>query len=289
MTTLLTEIVSEVLKYNPNIASDIVIDGMIKTIEQEILPNVLRRIEILRFPSPGEIRYQELKQKRIKKKFRGGYSIKNLLALWQQFEYVRYQLNGQKGDSSFFLSEETEIGSDKVDSYPIVLNGSSSAMEKFALEKDGIPVVEDLVRGKFEEPSKFESVYPYPTRERLKEEIRPKFVFSDDIIYKVASDPLFRDVLAAIETKLRVLASSYTTKIDFDISLRQDIEISEWTKIILTIDAPEMDFDRKMILWDIVDSRVRQTIEEKMQYVSETERKDIEVLNRNLFTKIELA
>ena len=129
---------------------------------------------------------------------------------------------------------------------------------------------------------------PYPVISDIKANGKIEFNISKEISKNIVSNPLWRRIISEIELNLRKLAASYSSQIIFDMNVRKDVELPSWQKTILSINVPEMDFKRKMILWEIIDSKVRKTIEKRSEQLNEAERKRVELINRNLFTKMVL-
>lgn len=279
MSSLFTEIVSELRRNNPDASPEELSESLIEVMEREILPNAIKNMRLPSPPSSLQVRLEELRLRRVKKKFRKPSSLKKRERLIREFEYVKYQFNGGRADSPFFAPEISLTDLDNPKRLLFELSNNPSVQEVF-LKKDGISI---------ESIPKERTVIPYTKLVKEKEKVKfPKFVITQEIQNKIVSDSLFRDIFRAIEITVKGFVTTYPSKIDLTASLHTDLEIPEWKKVVLGINAPGVDFDQKMTLWDIIDAKIREAIAEIMQHAGPSERRSIEDINRNLFTRMEL-
>ncbi|MBS7631643.1 hypothetical protein KEJ47_08795 [Candidatus Bathyarchaeota archaeon] len=282
MASPLNEIVSELSRLNPDASPDEICSSVIDQIEA-VLPEVLRKIKLPSLPSPAQIRQEELKLRRVRKKwraFREGPSLERKQMFIQQLEYVKYQLNGHEADTSFV---EPAVTYGDLDTIPRLIPrpiSRSSTIER-RLAPGGGPA---LILGRVKGPLRMHTSL---IEERI-EELFPKMSLDAEVQNKIFTDFLFADVLKAVEVRIRSFVHSYSLKMSFNILSRRDIEVPEWRKIILGVDAPDLDFDQKMAIWDKIDAEVRQAIHEVEQRVSGSDKDRVKAINRNLFIRMEL-
>jgi len=282
MASPLNEIVSELSRLNPDASSDEICSSVIGQIET-VLTEVLKTIKLPSLPSPAQIRVEEWKLGRRGKRskaLRGESSLKRKTTLIQQFEYVKQQLNGHEVDTS--LVEPTITYGD-LDTVPrLILHPTSGSAE---MERDGTssgwPA---LLPGGFKEPLRMHTALLQEQRE----ELLPRIPLDAEIHNRISTDFLFADVLKAIEVKIRSFVHSHPLKMSFTVSSLRDIEVPEWRKIILGVNAPDMDFDQKMVIWEKVDAEVRQALHEVEQRVNGSDKDKIQAINRNLFIRMKL-
>lgn len=284
MSNVLTKLIYDTKKQNPDVSLETIRNGIINSIEKEIIPSALRQVNVPKFPTPAELASYKFREKRKKQKFKT-HSFRKTLTLWQQVEYVKHQLNGEKKESSS-LYELNDLDSSTIQ--PVDYYNPSNSVQSIIEEKDGFTVSEEHYGGKLKKPSPLESMIPYPVISRPQANGRINFKISKEITKKITTNQLWRRLISGIELNLRRLASSYTSPMSFNINVRKDIELSNWEKTILSIDVPEMDFERKMILWEIIDKNIRKTIQNRTDNLKKSDKKKAEQINRNIFTKMVL-
>lgn len=285
MPTLLSEIVHELSSNNPKASPEEMSHALIKILEYDVLPNAIRNMDLPSPPSPAQIWQERMRLQRAKKKFRKPSFLKQKGMIIQQFETVKYQLNG---DKEGYTSVPSFSVSDFTDPSTTVSRWTDkSYVKEVLLEKDGISLRSELTPSRHKKPSRFELTKPSPML--IEDETKRIFQFdiSETIQEKILFDPLFREIVGAIETRLMNFAIEHQYKMDSYIFIRTDIEIPSWEKIILNIDMPERNFDQKMILWDKIDEKIRQVLLE-LKHEDTSFEHEIEAINLRLFTKMKL-
>ena len=267
-----SEIITEASYHNPEASPNELLEGIVNLMENEILPKVLKGLSLPTFPSAMEL-LMESRGRRLKKRFRTRTTLDQTRVLIQQFEHIKRQLFGYRDNSSV----EPIIDFTDFDDFikPFGLN-RSSIEEK--LEYNGEPIrVPTMERA--DKP--YPSILPFPIVEH-------QIVLSEEIQDKIVSDPLFEKIFKDTETEIRELAFSYPFE-NLDVSIRSDYEIPDWKRTILTLTVPPMSFEEKMKLWQRYDLRIRKRIAETAKHMDESNRKRVEILNKNLFIHIDLT
>ncbi len=275
-TSLFTEIVSGLHKNAPDASPEDLTNILIKVIEKDILPAAIKNMKLPRPPSPLEIKREQLYLKRMPKRFRNlSTTLKEKLI--REFDYIKHQLNGRETDNPSFVPDFFVTDFDTL-RIPVDLTFKSS-IQVTSPKKDGLSresILEEL------------TVSPYIKSVKEKDKEFPKFIITEEIQNKIASDLLLREIFRIIEIKIKDFVTTFPSRIDLTVALHKDLELPEWEKTVITISAINFDFDRKMILWEILDSKVRSSLKEMMDHASPSERPKIEDFNRNLFTHMEL-
>lgn len=289
MSSLLEEIVAEVKLNNPQASAEEVSEAMVRFIEQDILPAALRKMRTPEPISPLQRWREKEMLKRVKKKRREAARIRmeESRQLLLEFEYVKHKLVRIHMDTSSLAPDL--FHRDIADSLRrrTISVGTIPTTENLFLKKDGIPSIEpEPVRNKREELSKLMPYTPVPRKE-VKE---PQIFLIDEIVQeKITSDPIFAENLGVIERVARTYATVSPFKMDFFVYFRTDVEIPDWEKTILSVQVSELDFDKKMKLWDEFDAVIRKEIQQRIKIASRLEKERLEEMNRTLFTRIELA
>jgi hypothetical protein len=286
MSSLIEDIVNEITLYTPEATSDQIANYLIQLMENEILPEALRRVSLPRVPTPLEELRIKHWLRRVRKRRRRIEEQK--LAMWrvvEQFESVRHAINGFPVDISDFRRRELDLR-DGTDIFEERRLFQGTVSRRGLLRGDGFPIIESRdVKKRIEELGK---VLPYnPYREM--EERKPGFYFDRMVQDEILADTLFSRNVSFIESAAKLFALSKTLQADFLLSFRRDSEIPEWKKYILTINVPGIDFDAKMNLWDEFDAFIRERIRERLLHAPKQEAKKLKKLNNTLFTRVELG
>lgn len=120
---------------------------------------------------------------------------------------------------------------------------------------------------------------------KVEETTIPIIVFDREVEDKVLSDPVYRYVIKAMETRIKSHRDWRT--FEFHFSWERDVELPEWQKTIITVKLGDTGFDEKMDLWDMIDAEIRQAIEEAKNR-SPNFKNQVEMINKTLFTSVEL-
>ena len=286
MTSLIKEVVDEIILYAPEATSDEIGSYLIQLMEKEILPEALRRVSLPLRPSPVEELRIKQWLKRVGKRRRT--IEEQRLKSWrvvEQFESIRHAVNG-------FTVDNCDLGRRELgfrDGTSIFDEGrpfQGTVTRKGLLRGDGFPIIESRdVKKRIDE---LEKVIPYsPYIEE--EEKKLRFRFDDVVQHKILTDRLFSRNVSFIESVAKRFALTKTLQADYFLSFRRDSEIPEWKKYILTINVPRIDFDAKMNLWDEFDAFIRETIRKRLLQTPKQEARSLQKLNKTLFTRVDLG
>jgi len=289
MSSLLEEIVTEIKLNNPDASADEVSKAVLRFIQQDALPEALRKMRMPEPISPLQRWRERERLKRVKKKRREALRIRMQESeeLFLEFEYVKHQLVKTDIDASSFGPGLLYGGVANPLARRTISVGTIPTMDKLFLKKDGISFIEhEEARKRRDELSKMWLYSPIP-----KEKGEEPIVFQiDELVQsKIWSDPFFAENLGVIEKVARTFAAGSPFKMDFLVSFRTDIEIPKWQKMILSVRVVDLDFDRIMKLWDEFDGKIRKEIQQRIGVASGLEKEKLEEMNRTFFTSFKLA
>jgi hypothetical protein len=287
MSTMLEAIVTEIKAKNPQASAEEVSNAVVRFMEKDILPVAFKQMRVPEPISSAQQLRQKMFLQRVKLKRRRAIQtrIKESKRLASEFEYVKRELRRIDVDTDFVTP--TAFYGDSTNQLWRGATSISSVTRGIFLKKDGFPIdVQKEVREKKRELSRlFQLSTPIP-----KEIEEPEIFFIDKTVQVVAmSDPLFAKNLSIIEKTARTFALESRLEISFSVSLRRDIEIPDWRKLVLDIHTRDVDFDQKMKLWDEFDARIRKGIQEKIEISQGIEKEKLEELKKTFFTHFDLA
>jgi len=289
MSSLLEEIVTEIKLDNPDASAEEVSQAVVKFMEQNALPEALRKMRMPEPISPLQRWRERERLKRVKKKRREALRIRmeESRQLLLEFECIKHQLVRTDIDASslgfgLLYGDLTNPFARRTISV-----GTIPTMERLFLKKDGIPIVEsEEARKRKEELSKLWLYSPI-----LKEKEEEPIVFHIDALVqnKIMSDPFFAENLGIIEKVARTFAAGTPFKMNFFVSFRTDVEIPKWQKTILSVQVADLDFDQKMKLWDEFDAKIRKEMHQRIEIATGSEKEKLEEMNKTFFTNLQLA
>ena len=70
--------------------------------------------------------------------------------------------------------------------------------------------------------------------------------------------------------------------------MKIDPEIATWERIIVRLAMPSLSIDQKMSLWDDIDKNLRKVLHNIVQADDVKQQAQIEVLNKKIFTRMDL-
>lgn len=285
MRSLLSQIVSELVGRYPSASSEDISKVLLVAIESDILPNAIRIMRLPRQPSKMQLLLERKREERRPKKYRR-IILKQKGELIEDFEFVKYSLNDRE---TGYSSIEYALGDGDFDDaamYTSRVLGMSFVREDIE-RKDGIPLQSEVGFRRFREPLEQERTNPY-TKSRPKKEMRTVgFLMSSEIQDKVIADRMFRGIIGSIEIRLREFTRSFPEMI-FDISMKKDVEIPSWEKIIVKVTIPNLSLERKLDAWDQIDAELRKVFYETLQRVDASKAEEVDTINKKLLTKVVL-
>jgi len=272
--SFISKIITEALYNNPEVSPNEILEGIVNLMENDILPAVFKGLSSPKFPSAIAL-LKESRGRRLKKRFRTETTLDEKRALIQQFELIKLQLARYRYRDNSSL--EPIIDFSDSDNFIKPSGLSKSSIDK-KLEYNGEPIRAPTI-----EPTNnpYSGIPLFP-------KVEHQIVLSEEIQDKIVSDPLFEKIFKSIETEIRELAFSYPFEI-LDISIHSDFEIPDWKRTVLTLTVPPMSFEEQMKLWQRFDFRIRKRIAETIKHMDESDRKRVEVLNKNLFIHMDLT
>jgi hypothetical protein len=279
-TSLFIEIVSGLHKNAPDASPEDLANILIKVIEKDILPIAIKNMNLPSPPSPLEIKREQLYLKRAPKRSRNLPTLKEKEKLIREFEDIKHYLNGRDADNPSFVPDfsVTDFDTPKI---PFDLTFKSS-IQVPSPKTDGLSresILEELTVSPYIKPAK---------EKKEKGNEVTKFIIANEIQNRIVSDSLFKDVFRVIEIAIKDFITTCPFEMDFTAYFREDIEIPEWKKVVLSVNAFDLEYEQKMSLWDTIDSYVRNAIHELMETMEPSERKKIEDINKKLFIRMEL-
>jgi len=276
---LMELIATEIANANPGASRDDIVREFLSMLENYVVPDVLRKMRPIPRPSPAQLKSQELRMKRAPRGRRERYKqLQYVYDLAIQFDMIRSQLGERELSDATYWSRVIEYPSDRSTTPLFVEEEASSQWNGREFENFQTDPYKPTFRGRlFYEPwisSEERIVSPEP------------FGFSilEPLQGTVVSDPVLEKIVRNVEVRMRRSFTQTRTKLDLRMLIRQDREIGDWEKIILSIDSEESDFDKKMSVWEMVDAEVMEAIREIEEEASPEERPVISSIKRKMFT-----
>jgi len=272
-------IATKIANANPGATRDDIVREFLSMLENYVLPDVLRKMRPIPRPSPAQLKSQEFRMKRARRGRRERYKqLQHFYDLALQFDMIRSQLDGRELSDAAYWSRVIEHPSDKSTTPLFVEEESSSQWDGREFENLQTDPYKPPFRGRlFYEPW-------ISSEERIVSPERFGFSILEPLQGTVVSDPVLEKIVRNVETRMRKSFAQTKTKLDLRMLIRQDREIGDWEKIILSIDSEESDFDKKMSIWERVDAEVMGAIGDVEEQVSSRERALISSIKRKIFT-----
>ena len=167
-----------------------------------------------------------------------------------------------------------------------ILLGASFHQENFE-RNDGIPISPEIGHSRSKKPAEEEKGNPYSKKLFNPEMEKAKFIISNDIQERIFSNIMIKDVVRSIETKLRGFSIRFP-KMTFSINVKNDEEIPTWEKIIIGISFPSLEINRKLELWDKIDSEIRAAVLDAGRKVDGSDETELKKFNKKLYVHLEL-
>ena len=267
MVSLYDQLVFEISAMNPNLSPEQISEKIVMLVQDEIIPDALKRITLPNLPSPVSVKTEELMSRRRRLSARMRTSLQAKASLIQELEKLRVQFDGSgltNEDYFLDLTNDTQSPIGQKETYDIMPEKKTLSVEP------SIP------------QERLESSPSLKGRGRAIKKPSQLIVFDSDISENISRDLLFERVIGAIESRIRRNYDRESLEIFFRFSIRTDIDNLDRKKTVIHINLPSHNFDEKMELWDKIESDIRDVI--MKLNVTQSEKA---VINRNIFTHVE--
>lgn len=281
----LIDVLREAFEANRELPPEVISNGIVDYLV-EAIPGVIRAMRIPRRPSPFEIARRGFKAQRSRARIK-----RRLLELTQEQEqfvqelsYLKHQLDG--GDSA--IAFPSRFVGDETASIPITLGASASSLLGLKLEETTslglrLPIPETR------EPRRIESLSPYVAPPELRAKVYPVVVFSHEIEQLVASNTSATEFFRIVEGVTRKFARAAGVPLEANVSIRKDLELPEWERVVLRMRLEGLDFEERMRLWDGLDREVRGALESSLHGQQPQQRTILEEFNNNFYIEMDLS
>ncbi len=265
MSKLIDEVASEIQSSNPDLSPEEISAEIVSLMENEVLPSVIERLRLPRLPSPMEQRIEEFRQMRRRGK-RDSEELRDKIGFIRELEKLKCRYPASDSTYSDFKA---------VDPIDFKKRSTVHFADYRRRKKGEAPLGTGPVLPKLESESFLD------VSEKKAQKTSELVAFDSSISKKVASDPCFEKIIASVESEIRQRFKEIPS-VEFDFSLRKDIDDPTKEKTVIRVRIPNSNFREKMNYWLKIDFDVRKTI--KALDLSEAERRGI---NRNLVTHVE--
>jgi len=283
MPALLDDLISGVVKTNPDASPEEIRDGLLYFFSYEVVPEAIQNVELPRSPSPAQLKWDEFRTSRLRKGRRERIirARRDREKLITNLAYLKFEWNGRHEDSSVaprfhdatldltasFRWRETGSNAD------VLLPGRRAFQEYLRTDRH-------LTRDLPFPLSPYSSLIERPEKIPL-----PIVVLDKEIENKVLLDPIYRRIVGAMETMIRSHES--WRSFEFHFLWKRDVELPEWQNMVINVRLGDIDFDTKMVLWDEIDAEVRRGLKDIKNQLPDL-KDHIEIINRGLFTSVDL-
>jgi hypothetical protein len=273
--TLLERIATEARLSNPNANPEEIVEGIKKTINEEIIPRVIKNIALPKFPSYREIELAQFKRIKVKPnaKTEMGNNLGSRRSLIQQIEGIRNDMGWDGINDTrpqFFLNDSPNIISPMAD-LPITRPLGKKRELKEKEREDNQEVADTIAKEKPGETSK------------------NVISLSESTQRKIVIEPIFGKFFENVELQLRDTIAKRQLETEIDVECKNDIEFSSWNKCVIKIHMKKsMEFNEKMNISTVFDVTIRKQLNELKKNADEGTVKYLDALNKNLFVHIDL-
>ncbi|MBU4501676.1 MAG: hypothetical protein KKA79_03735 [Nanoarchaeota archaeon] len=286
---------------NPDLQMEDVEKIFIDEIEN-ILPEIIKQINLPPKQTLLDRRKEEFHLKRMKSKYREK-RVKRTQPreiLIEGLRVVQYHLNGHDTQSNMLFDINDSRGmlsNDGVQIYDSHSNFDQSPIRrvKDLIEEDrGNTWKQIRLRNIAQEeykPLGLDSGLTLEHMQRISLPPNIKIVVESSVKRKCKKDTLLKELIDIIKHEVVNIPELQNKNYDVKLSIVRDIELPEWEKLVVSFDIPELGFDEKIIMWDIIDKQIRKVVHELPQarHPYTTRTRYYKDLNKNLFLKMRLT
>ena len=261
----ISEAVTDMQKEYPTADLKDIEDVIIKTIEFEILPNILLNISLPDKPSLGSMKLLELRSRRRGNRGKEIFKrVRKNVALIKNFEYVKSTIQYRN-----YANNSHDY---------ILYNGSSNQI---------LPDLDNKYLGEtdYNHQEMFLDINNEYIRPKLIYEIMKPHLIIDiknPIIEKIQIESTFKNFLKTLEKSLRKHTNADDI-MNININQLNDYEISSWEKIIIKLKTENDDFDKNIYMWNEIQENVRKDIKIEMNELSSVEKDLFKEYLKNLY------
>ncbi|MHA1492095.1 MAG: hypothetical protein ACTSRI_20885 [Promethearchaeota archaeon] len=277
----------KVYQDNPNFKT--YLNTFINELETDIFIKFFEELELPELPSTIELKGYELKERRIPKIAQSVYHKKNPFEkseIIQELSYLKNELNGHKVNIT--LDAETISPYDNTTE----LEKDDKTKKEDSITSKQRKIKNDLTNLKKLKKSQKNSRLINLVKEEkdIKEEFEDNIVINFDKQVKelISKDIDFITFLSQIEVSLYQFYKNHINNYECLISIEKDFEVTDLSKLILSIDVKNLSIDEKLDLWDELDSFLREKFEElsDLMYISKDQTRKYQELNQYFYTNI---
>jgi len=262
------------------------IANFIVVLEIEILPKVVRQIELPKTSSIFKIKAHELRSHRYPKMAKDIYDKKDPYkksAIIQKFAMLKEAFNGH------------EVNETSSSLYEPSVNYNTVLLEKLKPEFETPNSLIESIGQKSDISDLFE-IAPIDNNLISSNEIKLEEVveskdflqFDDDIKKKILDNSVFMKFINQIEISLIRFMKKNSYNFNCKLFHEVDFEIPNLKKIILLIYINNMNIQEKLDFWDQIDDFLRNNIKEFEKFLSIEQANKISEYNKIFYTNVEL-
>ncbi len=262
------------------------IANFIVELENEILPKVVRQIELPKTSSIFKIKVHELRSHRYPKMAKDIFNKKDPYkknAIIQKFAMLKEAFNGH------------EVNEASSSLYEPSVNYNTVLLEKLKPEFETPNSLIESIAQKIDISDLFE-IAPIDKNLISSNEIKLEEVverkdflqFDDDIKKKILNNSVFMKFINQIEISLIRFMEKNSYNFNCKLFYEVDFEIPDLKKIILLININNMNIEEKLDFWDQIDDFLRYRIEEFANFLLNEQKKKFLDYNKRFFTNVQL-